>query len=118
MIPSVGRTPQAIERAVESLRILHEDSDEVESAFADAHTQISTAQRLYFLGFGYHPSNVALIQALPARVRGDISIHQEQPSVSDRDGVVRDSPTVVHPPLRTAFDVDGEDTVACWSPLA
>jgi len=40
-----------------SIKVIHEGTDESEE-FKQAHELITKAQKLYFLGFGYHPTNL------------------------------------------------------------
>ncbi len=40
-----------------SIKVIHEGTDESEE-FKQAHELIANAQQLYFLGFGYHPTNL------------------------------------------------------------
>lgn len=44
-----------------SIRIVHEDITQ-DKAFSKAHELLKNAQRIYFLGFGYHPTNVNRLQ--------------------------------------------------------
>jgi len=43
--------------AKNSIKVMHEGTDKSEE-FEQAHEKISKAQQLYFLGFGYHPTNL------------------------------------------------------------
>lgn len=49
--------PQTVKRAADSIQIMHE-SDMGSPLFDKARGLISNAYRLFFLGFGYHPTNV------------------------------------------------------------
>ncbi len=53
--------PQMLRRCAKGINIVHEDIGD-SPQFIDAHKLINAADRIYFLGFGYLPANVARLQ--------------------------------------------------------
>ena len=53
--------PQMLRRCVQGINIVHEDIGS-SLQFIEAHKLINAADRIYFLGFGYLPANVARLQ--------------------------------------------------------
>jgi hypothetical protein len=51
-------TPQAVEIAAKAIRILGDHRDGLAPEFTRAHELLSAAERVCFLGFGYHRTNV------------------------------------------------------------
>ncbi len=61
-----------VQIASQSIKIIHE-SEKIESSYEQAHICLQTVKRVYFLGFGYHPTNlIRLIGNL--KPRQDVAI--------------------------------------------
>lgn len=54
-------TPETVQQAAADIRIIHE-SPEVDPEFGKARDLLSAAQRICFLGFGYHEENIRRLQ--------------------------------------------------------
>ena len=50
-------TPDKIRQSADSIKIIPEVADDAES-FSDAHDLLKTAERVYFIGFGYEEANI------------------------------------------------------------
>lgn len=61
--------------AQSSIKVIHEGTDESEE-FKQAHELITKAQQLYFLGFGYHPTNLRRLNPdvlkKPKKIKGTV----------------------------------------------
>ncbi|MDP6636059.1 MAG: hypothetical protein QGG42_14260 [Phycisphaerae bacterium] len=49
--------PGGIRQSADGIRIIHEDMDD-DPQFKQAHQMLIAAERVYFVGFGYHPDNI------------------------------------------------------------
>jgi hypothetical protein len=70
---SPALTPEIVERAASQIKIIHEASER-DSPFSEARDLIAKADRLYFLGFGYHPINMQRL-AIPFGKLGELQVH-------------------------------------------
>jgi len=52
---------EIVKIAISDIRVIHENTDS-DPAFARAHTLISSAETVAFLGFAYHPTNMARLR--------------------------------------------------------
>jgi hypothetical protein len=59
-----GITPELLDIARQSIEIVHE-SDASSSSFQEANQLIKSAERILFIGFGYHASNMKKLGILP-----------------------------------------------------
>jgi hypothetical protein len=50
-------TPETVQHAISQIKIMHEIGESEE--FRIAHELLSAAERVYYVGFGYHPQNIA-----------------------------------------------------------
>lgn len=54
-------TPTSIEAAADGIRVVHEAAED-DATFQQARSIVTAATRIYFVGFGFHPTNVARIR--------------------------------------------------------
>lgn len=62
-------TGEGITRAIDGIRIICEPEVDSDDCFREAHNLLDVAERVVFIGFGYHPTNLARLRLRPRKGR-------------------------------------------------